>query len=73
MIKDAWIAGGLLVFLLGLGFVFRRQDNRRLKSRVLEAMSPSLRNEIEEERRLALERKNKFEEILLKSGQKRLH
>lgn len=58
-----------LIIVLGLFlFLNRRREGRYLKKRGLEMMSPSLREEVEEERRINLEKKKKFEEAMKKAG-----
>ena len=55
----------VLVFLL---VRYRRWESKRLKQRTLEAMSPGLRSEIEEEKRVNLEKKRKFLEAMNKAS-----
>ncbi len=58
----------LLVALIVILIWYRRQDSKRVKQKILEAMSPELRAEIEEERRVNTEKKRKFEEALSKAS-----
>lgn len=58
----------LLVFLVLLLLYYRRYERRRMKKRIFEAMSPELKKEIDEERRMNLEKKQKFEEALKSAG-----
>lgn len=58
----------LLIGLLAILVWWRRGESKRMKQKVLEAMSPGLRSEIEEERRVNLEKRQKFEEAMKKSG-----
>jgi len=47
---------------------WRRQEAKHLKKRVYEAMSPELRKEIDEERRINIDKQKKFQEAMKKAG-----
>lgn len=66
--RDIIVFVVLLVALIALLVWYRRQDSRREKQKVLEAMSPELRKEIEDERRVNIEKKQKFEEAMKKAS-----
>ncbi len=68
MIREAILFIALMVVLVGLLLYYRRWEERRLRQKTLEAMSPELRQEIEEERRVNLEKKMKFEDAMKKAG-----
>ena len=51
----------LFIGLLAILVWWRRGESKRMKQNGLEAMSPGLRAEIEEERRQNLEKRQKFE------------
>lgn len=57
-----------IVFLLGILVQYRRWERKRLKQRTYDAMSPELRSQIDEERRVNLEKKQKFMEAMDKAG-----
>ena len=57
----------LLIGLLAILVWWRRGESKRMKQNALEAMSPGLRSEIEEERRQSLEKKQKFDEAMKKA------
>ena len=57
----------LLIALTTLLVATRRQEGKHLKKKGLEAMSPELRGEIEEERKTNLGKKERFEEALRKA------
>ena len=67
MIREMILFILLLAVLIGLLIFFRRQEGRRLCMRTREALSPSLREEIEKERRENLLKKTKFEEAMQKA------
>lgn len=67
MTREIVIFAVLLGILLGLLFYWRWQQSRYLKKRNFEAMSASLRKEIEAERQGSLERRKKFEDALKKA------
>ncbi len=54
----------LLGTLVGLLITYRRMESKRMKKKILDAMSPSLRKEIEDERRQNLAKKQKFDEAM---------
>ena len=58
----------LFIGLLAILVWWRRGESKRMKQKVLEAMSPELRSEIQEERRINLDKKTKFEDALRKAG-----
>lgn len=58
----------LFIGLLAILVWWRRGESKRMKQNGLEAMSPGLRAEIEEERRQNLEKRQKFEEAMKKAG-----
>jgi uncharacterized protein YpmB len=58
----------LLVALVVITFLFFWRDRKRTRTGTLEAMSADLRSEIQEERQVNLEKKNKFEEAMKKAG-----
>lgn len=58
----------LVIGLLAILVWWRRGESKRMKQKVLDAMSPGLRSEIEEERRTNLDKKKKFEEAMRKAG-----
>lgn len=66
--KEFFLFAGLILF----GVIFlswnRWQENRKLKKRTREAISPSLLSEIEEERARDLEKKRQFEKALEEAG-----
>ena len=64
-----WILFGfLLAVFLGILIRWRRQEDKHLKKRVYDAMSPELRKEIDEERRANMQKQQKFQEALKKAG-----
>ncbi len=64
MIWEIWVFLTLLLLSLAFLILQRRQQRRYLKKRMREAISGSLKEEIEQERGEALRRKQKFEEAL---------
>lgn len=54
--------------LIALLVWWRRQEAKHLKRRVYEAMSPELRHEIDEERRVNQEKQRKFQEAMKNAG-----
>lgn len=58
----------LLVALMGLVVYYRVRDQRHLKKRTAETLSPALREEIAKERQENLEKRQKFEEAMRKAG-----
>ncbi|MBI2982246.1 MAG: hypothetical protein HYY44_08165 [Deltaproteobacteria bacterium] len=64
MTWEVWTFLGLVGLLVSLLVGIRRQESRKLKSRTRELLSPSLREEFENERSEDLEKKQKFEEAL---------
>lgn len=58
----------LLASLIALLIWWRRQEAKHLKKRVYEAMSPELRQEIDEERRTNQEKQRKFREAMKNAG-----
>ncbi len=67
MIQEIIIFTVLLIALATLLIYIRRQEARHLKKRGLEAMSPELRHEIEEERKMNSGKKEKFDEAMKKA------
>lgn len=65
--KESVVFFFLVAFLIGLLVYWRRWERRRMRQKTLDAMSPELRNEIEEERRINQEKKEKFEEAMRKA------
>lgn len=59
-----WIAGLLTLSALALMVLNYTRERRYLKKRTSEAMSHSLRDEIEDEREAALKRKQAFDEAI---------
>ena len=68
MTRETVIFLVLLAVLTGLLVYYRRWEGRRMRQKTLDAMSPELRNEIEEERQINQEKKQKFEEAMKKAG-----
>lgn len=64
MIREIVVFFLLLIALVLLLIYYRRSEKKYLNRRALEAMSPDLREEIETERRINLEKHQKFEEAL---------
>ncbi|MFH1830773.1 MAG: hypothetical protein ABH871_08380 [Pseudomonadota bacterium] len=64
------IAGIAALVALGILIYTYVRDRRYMKKRVLEAMSPDLRKEIEEERAASLVRRELFKEALEEATQK---
>lgn len=68
MTRDWILFGLLLAVLIALLVWWRRQEAKHLKRRVYEAMSPELRHEIDEERRMNQEKQRKFQEAMKNAG-----
>lgn len=64
MIWEIWISLALVIFIACFLFMIRRGDQRKLKGRTRDLLSPSLREEIERERGEAAQKKKKFEEAM---------
>lgn len=60
------IASSVLLVLVLIQY--RRWENKRLKQRTYEAMSPGLRSEIDEERRQNLKKRQKFMDAMDKAS-----
>lgn len=57
-----------IVILVLLLVQYRRWESKRTKQRTYEAMSPRLRQEIDEERRMNLKKKQKFTQAMDEAG-----
>jgi hypothetical protein len=68
MTRDTFIFVLLLAVLIGLLVYYRRWEAKRLRLKSLDAMSPGLRQEIQEERESNLQKKTKFDEALQKAN-----
>ena len=58
--REIILFAALLAVLVGLLVVYRRMESKRMGKKALDAMSPALRKEIEQERFENLEKKRKF-------------
>ncbi|MBI4374569.1 MAG: hypothetical protein HY542_06805 [Deltaproteobacteria bacterium] len=67
MTWEVWTFLGLVGFLAALLIGIRRQESKKIKARTRELLSPSFREEIENERSEDLEKKRKFEEAMKKA------
>lgn len=68
MITDLLIFFGLVAVAIALLVGNRRREQKRLRMRTREALSPALKQEIESERAEALEKKKKFDEAMWKAS-----
>lgn len=65
--RDGWLFIVLTLGFLGVLVYLRLKENKKLKLRTLEAISPALREEIEIERQQNIEKRRKFENALQKA------
>lgn len=70
MTREAWLLISLILAILVVLYLRRRREDHYLKKKILDSVSPRLRQEIEEERRVNKEKKEKFEKALNEAGVK---
>jgi predicted Holliday junction resolvase-like endonuclease len=68
MTKEIVLFTVLLIILVALLIYFRRRESKYLRAKTREALSHTLKEEIEQERQQNLEKKQKFEEAMKKAG-----
>lgn len=63
-LREIIFIAGLVIAVLGIPLFLRLRENRHLKKRTRETVSPQVRKELEEERQSVARRKELFEEAL---------